>query len=437
MIADRIYSILKKKEKTVLKKFVLTSLLAFIFVFASCGQNVQPPVNLPEKETEENEYSTLLPFDAYYLDTYVKPFWKGTVEYNETVLFLGENDEAQLLYDVQEIIAVTSYGLNVYYEEGKDYEIVGNKIRRTKNSSIPYFTEDEYYPAQSTMKSLEAGRKYLLYGEGETFTSRQIAVTYTHAAEWSGAVPVNQSDKFVKTRNKLESKENVKILFYGDSITTGANSSKKTGVLPKAELYTEMVASYLKKTYGYDKISSYVNNDKTDDNPSPDTTEPSGNESVIEYINTAVGGQDSNWALANYENRVVKFAPDLLFIAFGMNDKTRTAAYFYDKMNQLVSAIKEKLPDTEIMLVSTSIPNKYAAAAASGTPFFKEQDKFEAELKKIADGKGDVGLANVTSLNAELLKRKRFRDMTGNNINHPNDYLARLYAQVIIASLGL
>ena len=420
-------------------KKVIFRMLAFVlilaFCLASCGE--KPGTEDIPENTDENEYTQLLPFSEYNLDTYIKPYWKGSIEYNETVLFLGEDDEAQLLYDVDDIIAVTSYGLDTLYEEGKDYEIVGNKIRRTKNSSIPYFTEDEYYPSQSTMRSLEKGREYLLYGEGETFTSRQIAVTYTHSDKWTGAVPKGQSNKFRKAKAKLEAKEDIKILFYGDSITTGANSSKKTGAKPKAELYTEMIASYLKNKYGYDKINYNVNNDKNNSNPDITLSSDSEEKSVIEYINMAVGGQDSNWAVSNYKNRVLKFKPDLVFIAFGMNDKTRTAAYFYDKMSVLVKNIRDELPDVEIMLISTSLPNKTAAAAASGTPFFKEHDKFEPELKKISDAYENVGLSNVTSLNAELLKRKRFRDMTGNNINHPNDYLARLYAQVTIASLGV
>ncbi len=47
-----------------------------------------------------------------------------------------------------------------------------------------------------------------------------------------------------------------------------------------------------------------------------------------------------------------------------------------------------------------------------------------------------VGLANVTVMQEHILKTgKRYRDMTANNINHPNDFGHRLYAQVILATL--
>jgi len=43
----------------------------------------------------------------------------------------------------------------------------------------------------------------------------------------------------------------------------------------------------------------------------------------------------------------------------------------------------------------------------------------------------NVAVADVTRPFVELLKRKEFSDLSGNNINHPNDFTHRLYAQVI------
>lgn len=393
-----------------------------------------------KKPSTPTEPETLLSFDDYYLDTYVKPFWTGRFSYNETVMFLGENDVAPLLYDIEDVVAVTSYDLATVYEAEKDYAVKDGKLLRTANSRIPYFTEDEYYPkeyvANKMMRCLTAGKEYVLYGERDTFTSRQIAVTYTHEEGWSGFVPESEADKLSKTMQKLESGKDIKILFYGDSITTGANSSKKVGVKPYAETYPEMVVSALKEKYGYDEINYTVNNNKSDESVFYTDSPSRGEKKIIDYINTAVGGQDSLWANANYRARVLEFKPDLLFIAFGMNDKTRTAAFFADKIKTLVNAIKNELPDTEIVLVSTSLPSREAAAVNTRTPFFGHHDEFEAELVKIAAERSDVCVAKVTSMNAELLKRKRFRDMTGNNVNHPNDYLARLYAQTILATMG-
>jgi acyl-CoA thioesterase I len=49
-------------------------------------------------------------------------------------------------------------------------------------------------------------------------------------------------------------------------------------------------------------------------------------------------------------------------------------------------------------------------------------------------GRGVV-LADVTTLWTQLLVRKTYYDVTGNGLNHPNDFGHRLYAQVILAQL--
>jgi acyl-CoA thioesterase I len=46
-----------------------------------------------------------------------------------------------------------------------------------------------------------------------------------------------------------------------------------------------------------------------------------------------------------------------------------------------------------------------------------------------------VVLADVTTLWTQLLARKSYYDVTGNGLNHPNDFGHRLYAQVILAQL--
>ena len=42
-----------------------------------------------------------------------------------------------------------------------------------------------------------------------------------------------------------------------------------------------------------------------------------------------------------------------------------------------------------------------------------------------------IALADMTSLWTEFLKRKQDWDLTGNGVNHPNDFGHRVYAQVL------
>lgn len=57
------------------------------------------------------------------------------------------------------------------------------------------------------------------------------------------------------------------------------------------------------------------------------------------------------------------------------------------------------------------------------------QDEYADALRQLA-GAG-VALADVQSVQKRLMERKRYVDMTGNWLNHPNDYLARIHAQVL------
>ena len=68
--------------------------------------------------------------------------------------------------------------------------------------------------------------------------------------------------------------------------------------------------------------------------------------------------------------------------------------------------------------------------------WFANQRLFHMDLAEIEKEYAVVGFANVTAMQAHMFARgKRYRDMTANNINHPNDFGHRLYAQVILTAL--
>jgi acyl-CoA thioesterase-1 len=49
-----------------------------------------------------------------------------------------------------------------------------------------------------------------------------------------------------------------------------------------------------------------------------------------------------------------------------------------------------------------------------------------------AEGPG-MAVADLTSFWELLLTRKTFADITGNGVNHPNDFGHRVYAQVLLS----
>jgi hypothetical protein len=65
--------------------------------------------------------------------------------------------------------------------------------------------------------------------------------------------------------------------------------------------------------------------------------------------------------------------------------------------------------------------------------------KQEAELIAIRDElKGEgvlIEVAPMTSVHMVMCNIKRFRDHSGNNMNHPGDYTHRVYAQVALQTV--
>jgi hypothetical protein len=67
--------------------------------------------------------------------------------------------------------------------------------------------------------------------------------------------------------------------------------------------------------------------------------------------------------------------------------------------------------------------------------FVRKQALYLEQLLQISSKQKGVVVADMTTMHQELLKRKAFIDMTGNNVNHTNDYLTRVYAQVILETV--
>jgi len=342
---------------------------------------------------------------TYDLETYIRPFWESDVIHHETVLFLENEREANLLFPADEIFAVLSSDLKTEYRKDVDWTLRDGCLVRLPGSSMPFFPLSEYYPAEHRDNmdfgcTLE-GKPFIRYGEGDTFFSRQVSVTYRHSGKWTGRIPGKQ-DKFGRFLTKLNAGEPVKVLFFGDSITTGANSSGTINCPPYAEMWPEMVTSEIRRR--------------------------SGNANV-EYINTAVGGMDSHWGAETIKERVTDYNPDLLILAFGMNDGGKSGELFMELTKQMTDAVQNTCPGCDIAIVATMLPHYRVAG------FFGNQPLYEPLLEAFAADEPHIGVVPMTSVHDYLLNRKEYYHMTGNNVNHPNDFLARAYAMSVISVL--
>lgn len=344
---------------------------------------------------------------------YLKPIWTPGVVYHETVLYVGETDAAPLLYQPTKILSVRNYELNVEYKEGVDYAVDGKKIKRLPGSSMPFFAFDEYY--RKTPDSIEvrvnadilpdhAGEnRYLKYGEGDTFTNRQIAVTYLHGDTWKGIRMDGRPQKLSDALRKIKA-GNARIEFFGDSITVGCNAS---GTIyggnkpPYCESWPEMVVRYLQDKYHVD----------------------------LEVSNTAIGGTTTRQGVDRFEKDVLSYAPDLLIIGYGMNDPGTSLEEYKGMIGQMIERYRQKVDNGNVILISPMLPNVE-------TNWCVLQPQFEKVLEELIQENDFCALAPMTSLHREILKQgKRYRDMTGNNVNHPNDFIVRVYAQAVLTAL--
>lgn len=342
---------------------------------------------------------------------YLSSIFDNDIIYYETVLPL-EGEDIALLFPIEKVLSVHNYGLDVEYKKGIDYLVKDGRLVILPNGHIKMTKIDEYYSKKpaSIEICVDNSRclyhfdepRYMMFGEANFMTNRQISITYKRKGTWDLFRQENQEKKVQRFLNKLQNKEKTTIVFYGDSITVGCNSSGTPyggNVSPFAEPWPIMVTEYLKEKY----------------------------QTKINYINTAVGGMDSSWGMNNYQERVNKYHPDLLVLAFGMNDGNLPKEEHIKKIMAIIDGLRKENPQCEILLISTTVANIEST-------WFQAQSTYIEEYQKI--NLNNVALVDMTHMHMDLLKKKRFKDMTGNNVNHPNDFLARIYAQSILEVLG-
>ena len=350
----------------------------------------------------------------YDLYGYLRPVWLGGKIENETIMFLGEDDEARLLYTPCGKVSVKNYFLDKTFSEGKDYSVDGDRIKRLAGGEIPFFTAEEYYTTERGKYGIEInadkakeicleGKRYLLYGEGDSFTKRQIAVSYVAEDRRGGYIPQDKSGKFAVFFDKIARKEEIAVTFYGDSIAAGCNASGTEfggNTPPYMDPFPVLFTEFCERTLG----------------------------AKINAVNVSVGGWSTEQGLNAYDERVAPTRPDLLVLAFGMNDMSTPLDKYAEMYEEMIGKTRAINPTAEILAIAPMWPNTDSAWVGNQIRFKEVLGEFEKKYPFFA-------MANVTDVHGYVLKRKRYRDMTANNINHPNDFLGRIYAQVMLKTV--
>lgn len=345
---------------------------------------------------------------AYDQEDYVIPYWDTDIVYNEAVYPVANKDgslsDYGLMYDASRIIAVRSSTLGTLYREGVDYELVGGKLRILKTgniSTIPYTSHYYTYNAKHTYRLLD-GSGYVRFEEGPGIPLQQISVTYVHEDDWSGYVPPLQGDSLPHIKSLLENGQNCNIVFFGDSITNGGNSSAVINIEPYAESWVDMFKKEVVKQY------------------------PNAN---VTFENPSISGGCVSDAKEHVFDAIIPAAPDLLILALGTNDAQfqYSSSRVLDEMQYVIDNVKNSYPNCDIILVAPMFSNPECFRKS----YFYEYRTGYYEMAK-ASG---VVVADVMAVHDFLLTKKNYTDLSANNICHLNDTLARVYTTAVMNAI--
>lgn len=346
------------------------------------------------------------PTYSYTNEERLQPFWLSNTMRNECVTLIqnGSTISGKLLFPPEKIISVRDNSLNIEYIRGVDWEYDPNtnSIVRLPYSSMPYFTYNQLAGNEGHNDNCGAWGKIgnALYCIGPYLYSRQLSVTYTYDADkFSMPGTVFDANKLPRTLQKLNAGVGLKIAVFGDSILGGCDASGLYNRAPYLPVYASLLETELERVYG----------------------------SEVTVHNASVGGFTSAQGASNASLiNAGGFIPDLVILSFGQNDSEYTPVQTVNNIQSIMNYCRTLNPNVEFIILSTINANKDAG-------FVHSQSAQSVRLKGLATT--GVAYVDIFAVHSYLLKRKNYIDVTGNNINHPNDFMIRIYAMETLSLL--
>lgn len=331
------------------------------------------------------------------LRQYLEPFWKSDTIYNETVLLYSTNGGAasgRLLYQPDRILSVRNFGLDTVYRRGADFILRGRELIRAAGSRMPFRADT----------SFDMKKDLAWYN----VQSQWVVVTYTHHDSWNGPVPVYKGDRLPRLMDRLHSGLPVTIVAHGMSITRGMDVSGYDGVAPYMPPYMQLFAQGLQQRYPRAPIRLY---------------------------NAGLPGSTVAWGALYAQLYVSPLHPDLVVIDFGMNDFWRMPpTEFGDSVRTIIRKLKSSNPAAEFLLLANmKFDPDYVLDSDTNKPLYTGNlAGYRNQLQQL-EGPGVIML-DMYTLSDVIYRRKKAKDCIVNPL-HPNDYMARWYAQGMLSLL--
>ena len=372
----------------------LVTLIVFVVVSAESILSAEDVVN-PEWQ---------------YKPELMRPFWEGDTVEDESVLFITDaktgGARASVLFPATQVLALRNSAGDIAYEEGRDYiwKPGSREIVLPAGSRVPSRTPAELRrPAGSQKHKLthRDGKGEIFFGGRLEYAEMQTCITYRHEPNaWESPEPQFDPKALRRSVHRLLNKQPLSIVVLGDSISAGANASYLYESAPFQPAYPELLRRHLQARFGGE----------------------------VALANLSVDGTDTKWGLTQVD-KVVETEPQLVILAFGMNDSAgRSVKDYQANTKNMIAKIREQLPDAEFILVASMLGNRdWATLRHESFPEYRDA------LARLCEP--GIALADLTSIWTGFLKLKKDWDQTGNGVNHPNDFGHRVYAQVISALL--
>lgn len=365
-------------------------------------------VTHPNHLNNNNMNSQYLPQTRNLVDT------PSQIMHDESLTFI-DHEDATLLFPATEILQVASPALNRIYVPGRDFLFLPetNSLRRTSESAMPSLTSGELHlqslvpiPFPNPCANAVFGgisSPFLRFDNRDFFARHQVEVTYrTAIAPKPANAPV--SSRLPRFHQRIwENTSPLRVTLIGDSISQGFNSSKFIGFNPFRPCYGERVCNQLRQEYSCD----------------------------IQFINAAVEGTGAHHALTITDQWLTPDL-DLLMIAYGMNDfASLTPQDFVSAIQDIIHRTKSMAPQTEFLLVTpmTGNPDWANTPPEPAKAFTQVLRDFASQTSE------EIQLADVNAVWNNVLQHKNFYSLTGNGVNHPNDFGHKLYASTVFDAL--
>ena len=321
----------------------------------------------------------------------------------ETVVFCSdlEPGEARLLFPPEQIIKVERADHSQILVEGYDYTIDSNGVMQVISTGrIPllrYYADASEGGSYPYAQADTNGNYFYAPGGTTKHGSYDVAVTYTYDSDLyalSALYSTNVEAKLSVAMQMMEDGDPLTIAFFGDDITAGAQASSEENS------YARRLTARIEKEFESADVS---------------------------YTNCAVNGTTSSWGASNI-GTLTNMAPDLVVLAFGMNDIFYgiTTAEYRTNMTTMIETLRQHNPDVGIILVAEWSPSTDWQNAA----YAQRADNRDV-LFDLYDQYGNIAVVDVGAISRPIAAIKKFQDLSSNDINHPNDYFYWVYADVL------